>query len=328
MYLQRMRGARTLCLLMSLMLPLCLLAGCANPANDDAQYEAAFTRYVEALSEQAYQTLYALITPESRRETGEETFLKRHSNIYGDIAAKSIRAEITGISKLETGGESDRLGGRRIAFRMAMDSLAGEIAFDNTADLYAYRQDGGVVFLLDWSPRIIFPDLTADRPVRIDTYKAARGSVYDKNGVLLAGDGVIKSVGLVPGKMGEDPQADIARIGEILEITAEEIEEKLTAAWVTDDVFVPLMELPETDVARKEALLQIPGIRIDDKKGRIYPYGEALSREEEYKDKLRGTDGCRIAITDARGDVITVLAERTVVNGEDVYLDLDVKGNE
>lgn len=321
-----MRRFFALCLALAM---LALLAGCAtDPARSDDAYQAAFDYYMKALAEGDYAALYAMLTPESRSATPEDTFLKRHTSIYGDIGASALTVQAKGLSPLDVQGGSDRLGGRRVAFHMSLNTIAGPIEFDNTADLYAYRGEGETVFRLEWGPQLIFPALTADRPVRIDTQKAKRGSIYDANGVLLAGDGVIKSVGLVPGKMSEDRDADIARIADILGMTVEEIGEKLSAAWVKDDIFVPLAELAEEDVEAKEQLLTIPGIRIDDKKGRVYPYGKEVAREEEYMDTLRGVDGCRIAITDARGEVVEVLAEKPVKNGEDVHLEIDVRANQ
>lgn len=321
MSMRLVRASTWLCALLLLV----SLAGCSSdPARGDEAYRAAFEKYMELLSEKKVSALYALLTPESQSSITEESFTRRHNSIYGDIDARNITVEISGLSALEIPRDSLRAGGRRIAYHMSMDTLAGTIEFDNTADIYAYKEGEETTFLLNWDAHIIFPELTADRPVRIQSQKAKRGSVYDKNGVLLAGEGVVKSVGLVPGKMAEDREADIGRIAAILMITAEEIKEKLSAAWVTDELFVPLYELPEADVERKEKLLEIPGIRIDDKKGRVYPYGEEVAQEAQYRDKLRGSDGYRISITDARGEILEVLAEKPVVDGEDVQLDIDV----
>ncbi|MBO3282548.1 penicillin-binding transpeptidase domain-containing protein, partial [Intestinimonas butyriciproducens] len=65
----------------------------------------------------------------------------------------------------------------------------------------------------------------------------------DRNGNMLAGPGTAPSVGLVPGKMSENKEADIAQLAGLLGMTEEEINSQLSAAWVTPDSFVPLKTL-------------------------------------------------------------------------------------
>ena len=75
-------------------------------------------------------------------------------------------------------------------------------------------------------------------------------------------------------------------------MTPEEIEEELSAQWVTDDTFVPLKTLPKVEEMsaltaseeerqkeqeRQDKLLQIPGILISDTEVRQYPLGEAAA---------------------------------------------------
>ena len=48
---------------------------------------------------------------------------------------------------------------------------------------------------------------------------------------LLAGKGTVSSVGIIPGKL-EDRDQSIQEIANLLEITKENIEDKLSANWV------------------------------------------------------------------------------------------------
>lgn len=47
---------------------------------------------------------------------------------------------------------------------------------------------------------MIFPNLQDSYKVQIQTESAQRGTIYDRNGVILAGNGTVLEVGLVPGK--------------------------------------------------------------------------------------------------------------------------------
>ena len=63
----------------------------------------------------------------------------------------------------------------------------------------------------------------------------------------LAVNGTVLQVGVVPGKMEEDRTASLKKLAEEMDMTVEEIETKLGAAWVTDDVFVPLKSMAKGD---------------------------------------------------------------------------------
>lgn len=312
--------------LLPILLCLCLLAGCAaGPEKRDEGYEEVFHRYMEALNARSLEEMYGLLTPESRERVSLERYVERHKNIYSGIDSKAISASITGITNLDRSGRPDSVGARSIAYDMRMDSLAGEIAFSNAVAVYAYRRDGAVEFLIDWNEGVILPQLNEERPVRVYRTEAKRGSVYDREGRMMAGDGVIKAIGLVRGKMGEDRDQEVLRIAELLQMPVAVIEDKLNADWVTDDILVPIAELTEADRPVIDELLKIPGIRVDDKAGRVYPYGKEAAQEEQHKQTLRGEDGVQIVITDARGEVITVLKERPVRDGQDVHLDVDAE---
>jgi len=57
--------------------------------------------------------------------------------------------------------------------------------------------------------KLIFPNLNPNDKIKVNSLKSERGNIYDRNGELLAGEGVVASVGFVPGKMGEDKETDI-----------------------------------------------------------------------------------------------------------------------
>jgi len=117
----------------------------------------------------------------------------------------------------------------------------------------------------------------------------------------------------------------VAAIAGILNIPVDELNEKLDAAWIREGLVVPVAELPVGDVETKDALLLVPGVRIDDKKGRVYPYGKAISEEGRFLGRLKGTDGKRIAITDASGNILITLIETPAVDGENVWLDISAE---
>ena len=248
--------------------------------------------YIEALNHGEYEAMYQMLDEESRKETDEETFTERNGNIYEGIEAENITVEI-----LEEGKENKTSGRttQRLTYQMSMDTIAGELSFRQTA---VFHRDGREDYLLSWDDSLIFPDLQSTDRVRVETLHAQRGSIYDRNGILLAGQGVASSVGLVPGKMSEDPAEDLQKLAELLDTTVETIENRLSASWVQEDSFVPIREIKKSgldmEVLGKASLnqpsedslegqlLAIPGVMITDVSERVYPLGEAAAHLVGY----------------------------------------------
>lgn len=247
--------------------------------------------YTEALNQREYGTMYRLLDEESRRETDEETFTERNEKIYEGIEAENITVEIL------SEGNENRTSGRTtqsVTYQMTMDTLAGEVSFRQTA---VFHKDGREDYLLSWNDGLIFPNLQEEDKVRVETLNAQRGSIYDRNGILLAGQGVVSSVGLVPGKMSGEPE-DLQRLAELLDTTVDAIQNKLSASWVKDDSFVPIREIKKSgldmEVLGKASmnelssdslagqLLEIPGVMVTDASERVYPLGEAAAHLVGY----------------------------------------------
>ena len=155
--------------------------------------------------------------------------------------------------------------------------------------------------------------------------------------------------------MNADPEADIAKIAELLGLSAEDITDSLNASYVQDDTFVPLKQISKDDAETEAQLLQIPGILINDAEARVYPLGAAAGHltgyiqpvtaedleekqgqgyhansmigksglELAYEEQLRAVDGSSIIIVDGDGNTVETLASQEAQNGQDVYVTID-----
>ncbi|MDD6213039.1 MAG: penicillin-binding transpeptidase domain-containing protein [Clostridiales bacterium] len=236
---------------------------------------AVMEEYVSLLNQSDYDGMYDLLTSESQDSVSREEFVTRNQNIYEGIGASHIQYEETKDDDRET-----------VAYVMTMDSVAGEISFDHTASFLA--EDGE--YRLVWNDQMIFPDLEKTDKVRVSTTPAERGSIFDRNGILLAGQGEASSVGLVPGNMTDQSAAKLAKA---LGMEKDTVKKKLKASWVKDDTFVPIktieklteQELMEDELSDEtkakqklmDELLSIDGVMIQDTDVRIYPLGEAAA---------------------------------------------------
>ena len=281
-------------------LAIALIAGAAllylRGKRADRQPDVLLAQYMEYLGKGDYSSMYGMLDAESRERVGKEEFLERHQNIYDGIEANNFQTEVTGMEKT---GKAETT----VSYHTKMDSVAGGISFDHQAVFIRDKEKG---YALSWNDSMIFPQLTRSDKIRVSTDAAARGKVLDRNGKMLAGPGTASSVGLVPGKMSENRDADIERLAGLLDVTAESIEKKLEASWVTDDSMVPVKnieKLEDTELmtdepsesaqqkaALLEQLLEIPGVMVTDVSVRTYPYGEAASHLTGYVQNVTAED--------------------------------------
>ena len=314
--------------------------------NNKEKPETVFTQYMSYINDENYSEMYSLLTEESKQSISKEDFIKRNSNIYSGIEAANIEIELKEIKQLDNKNSS-------ITYKTSMDTLAGKLEFNNNVNLI--KKDGK--YYIDWSSNLIYPNLNDTDKIKVNSQEAKRGNIYDRNGKAIASEGIVSSVGLVPGKISSDTkEADIKKIAELLEISEETINKSLNASYVKDDTFVALKNVAKDNSELKQKLLQIKGIKITDAKSRVYTYGEELAHlvgyiqnitaeelkqnagkgytstskigksglEKIYEDRLKGTNGAEIYIVDSSGTKKGTIAQVPKKDGEDIKLTIDV----
>ena len=306
--------------------------------------EEIWQRYISNINEGKYEENYELLTEASKQNISKEKFIERNKNIYEGIGMNNMQIEITTVE------EQEEI--TKIRYKTNMETNAGNVEFLYTADLIKDKEKG---YLIDWESNLIFPELDDTDKVRIKNISAERGEIRDKNGVVLAGQGKVSSVGIVPGKIGENKEEKIEQIATLLGITADTINKELSASWVKDDSFVPIKKVSMSETELKQNLLQISGVKISSVSERTYPLGEITAHltgyvqnitaeelekkqgmgynsnsiigkaglEKQYEERLKGEDGKEIYIEDANGNKKAEIAKKEVKNGEDITLTID-----
>ena len=307
--------------------------------------EDIWQSYISLINEHQYEKMYEMITQDSKNQIAQEDFIKRNKNIYEGINMIDMKSEITAIEEVDSSS-------RKISYKLVMNTEAGNVDFSNTVQLTKDKEKG---YLIDWNHNLIFPALDGTDKVRIKTIKAERGTILDKNGTMLAGKGEISSVGIVPGKLGENRDINIEKMAQLLGTTSDAINKSLSASWVKDDTFVPIKSVSKNNTELKTQLLQIPGIKITSEKSRVYPLGEAAVHligyvqnitaeeleknqgkgynsnsvigkaglEKIYEERLKGNDGVEIYIEDSNGNRKVEIAKIEVQHGETIKLTID-----
>lgn len=335
--------------LIGAVLVLCIVAIIIFNMNNTP--EKALNTYIDAVNQRDYEKMYSLISDESQDSYSKEKFIERNKNIYEGIEAQNLT-----IAKIQNAEKIDSKY-TRVTYDSSMDTVAGTLKELNFVNL---KKDGMFKpYQIVWDSSVILPALQDGDKVNVSTDAADRGNIEDRNGNLLATTGVASSVGLVPGKINpETREADIAKVAEFLEITTENIQTALSEGWVTDETFVPIKTVAAGNAELEAALLQIPGVMINDKMVRVYPYGEKTSQltgyiqgisaeeleekkdqgytessvigksglERLYDKRLRSQEGATISIsyTENNGEVKTIaILEKAAVSGENIKTTID-----
>ena len=314
---------------------------------DDQRAELAqeiLTQYFSFISQGRYDELYDFV--EVVGSFSEEEFIARNRNIYQGIGAQNIRIEIKEITE-----EKNKV---KIKFINRMDTKCGPLEFNNVATVFKNKDKQ---YKLEWTSNLILPELNDNYKVRVTSIEPKRGNILDRHGAQLATMRKVYSVGLVPGKMGENKEENIVKISELLLTSVDSINEHLSNSWVTAESFVPIRYISTDNLELKEQLLEIPGIKIESDYVRVYPYGEATSHitgyiqgisteelellqdkdyssnsvigktgvEKAFEDRLKGKAGTKIYIENEQGGIVDTLAEIPVEDGENITLTIDIE---
>ena len=301
--------------------------------------------FVNLINEKQYDQMYELLTEQSKNNVNKENFVKRNQNIYEGIDATNIKVDIQECKKQD----------KRyyITYQEKMYTSAGEISFTNTVEVKKENKQDKIC----WFSNFIFPQLGENDKVRVETINAKRGKITDRYGNALAYDGIVSSIGIVPGKLGENKEENISKISELTGVSVDYINEQLNKSYVKEDTFVPVKKIADSNTELKEKLLTISGVLITKVEGRVYPYGketahlmgyvQSISAEEleknegkgyntnsvigksgleqVYEDTLRGIDGTEIYIEDENKNKKVELIKQEKKDGEDLKLTIDVE---
>ncbi len=165
--------------------------------------------------------------------------------------------------------------------------------------------------------------------------KAARGNIYDRNGVVLAENKTVCTISVIHSQI-EDPEKVIAVLTKELGMSEETVRKRVEK--------VSSIERIKTNVEKETGdairAYELAGVKIDEDYKRYYPYNELASKvigftggdnqgiigiEVKYDKYLEGINGKILTLTDARGVEIKNAGERRSepVEGDDLYLSLD-----
>ncbi|HEX5416297.1 MAG TPA: NTF2-like N-terminal transpeptidase domain-containing protein, partial [Chloroflexota bacterium] len=305
-------------------------------------------KYVQDWQAGRYEDMYGLLSTSAQASITKDKFVGRYTNISTGIDEISVTAAATVPSSPTPTGTPPTVNvPMHVTYQLA---VLGTIEEDNVLPLV---QEGNT-WKVAWTPGLIFKDLTSDRVVQYDPVTPLRGSILDRNGKVLAEDGLVVTVGVVPGEIKDEP-ALLKALSDYLKVPSDQI--KQAYANAQPDWFVPIKDIPESQKAdAQQKLNPVLGVAMREKHQRMYPYGEVAAHVVGYdspvlqpeikslapkgydvgdligrsgleawgEDTLRGQKGATLAIADGTGQVVRVIARKDAVNGSSLVTTLDI----
>lgn len=356
-----------------------------NNKAEEAKPQPIVNQYIEHLQKKEFDQLYSLMSPDSLTEAGmtKEQFVEKYNAIYSGMQVSAVKAELEPAQSseaadgtdpdnqaAETENKTDTQEGLNTTenekgkdqvqqaadssdlyqadYKVQLTTFLGEVSETHTLQLVRRElEDGSSIWQINWQPSLILSDMVKGSKVRVKTLFPNRGDIVDRDGLPLATEGTMNEWGIVPEKLGENPEQMIARIADHYKVSVEAIQKTLGQTWVKPEFFVPMGSTEEFDVPDS-----LSGVALQSKEIRYYPLGEAAAHligyvrkatkedldkdtegyyraedwigkaglEQSMEKQLRGERGGLIEITDEAGNTRSEIIRKEAVDGRDVQL--------
>jgi penicillin-binding protein 2 len=189
-----------------------------------------------------YLGMYSLLTPRSQALIDSQSFVDLYEETMATATAESISAQPLSLIQ----ENSQAIFGARVTWET---TVVGNITRDHNVPL-AYEQGRwGIV----WDESLILPELSGGSRLHMDYRIPARANIYDIDGLALAFQGNVISLGVVPGQI-EDEEGLLTVLSPVLQKTPEEIREIYAPAL--PDWYWPIGEIREAVMQEHAIALQ------------------------------------------------------------------------
>lgn len=308
--------------------------------------ELAAAHFLDALSEQVFDEMYALLSPLTQDAITEEDFASHLGSIWESASLTGIDYEI--VSSLVNPRAA------QVRYRISLISaVIGTTTRETWMDLV--RENG--IWRISWSDSIILPELVDGNKLLLDMVIPTRANIYDHNGLALATETDVAALWLVPNEIGnEDAEATMLsvlsrllhrRTGDILklydnkrqydwyvhlgEASLDELQKYESTLESVGGVYwkiYPTRYYVDSGVA-EHAIGYVNWIPEEDLQQYLmngYRRDEFVGQrglEAEFETELRGKPGGTLYLTNANDQVIKALASSEPELPQAVYSTLD-----
>ncbi|RDW15652.1 penicillin-binding transpeptidase domain-containing protein [Oceanobacillus chungangensis] len=311
-----------------------------------------FEAFVSNWNELEIGKLYDYFSADTKEAFPAEQSVERQQKIYDDLQVSEIAVSYEALEEesLKTAMEE---GTATLPFTVEMETFAGPISFDYEATLVREGEEEAEDWFVQWNQGFVFPELKDGGEINFHTTTPIRGEILDRNQMPLALNDVVYEVGIVPEKLGNNPEENKEKIAKALNISVDSIDNALSAGWVQPNLFVPIKKIYDEELLTQ--LWQIDGISSQEVSGRVYPAGKAAAHlvgyigqitaeelekqepgvysandvigkrglEQLYEQRLKGEPGIQVTISKENEEDV-VIVEKPVKNGENISVTIDI----
>lgn len=334
-----------------------LFVGCSDEEEVTTPNDV-FKTYAEHWENNSFSAMYDMLTEATKEEYSTDQFVDRYNKIYDDLEINDVTISYSNLSEAQLEVIMEE-GTATIPFSAEMDSIAGTISFPYEATLTKVLEgedEEEVNWYLSWDPGFIFPQIKDGGQIGIEFTEPKRGQILDRNQIPLANNEEVWEIGIVPEKLGSNPEASKEEIASLLNMSVDTIDSYLNASWVEPNMFVPLnKKVSQSNNELLDQLFQIDGVAGDKGEGRFYPFGEITAHlvgyisqvnaedlenldedlygpndvvgkaglEYHFEERLKGKRGTKIYVNKEEDEPI-IIAEKEVQHGENIITTIDI----
>lgn len=181
-----------------------------------------------------------------------------------------------------------------------------------------------------------YNELAEELHTRERRIKAARGSIYDAKGTIIATNRTVCTISVIYNQV-EDPELVIRTLSQELELSEEVVRKKVKKYSAREIIKTNV----DKEIGDKIREYDMAGVKVDEDYKRYYPFDSLASKvlgftgsdnqgiiglEVSYENQLKGLDGRILTLTDAAGAEVDQAAEDRIepIAGNDLYTSLDV----
>jgi len=283
--------------------------------------------FLSAWQQADYATMYKQLSPGATLQVSDVDLTNLYRKSQSEASVIHVRAQMRSATKL--GGKTV------VTYHQEWDtSLFGTLQADNVMTLTLTEERWGI----DWDPSLIWPGLGGGNQLRMTWAIPARANIYDSEGLGLAYEGNIVTLGVIPGQIA-DEAALLGALSQVTGLDANAI--KARYANAAPSWYVAIADVTgEVYIQNRPRLDTLSGFQARSKPVRIYrpdgvaahtigyigiipPAGLETYRKMGYRGDewvglvglekwgekyLAGTHGGQLDIVNAQGQVVTTLA--------------------
>jgi penicillin-binding protein 2 len=220
--------------------------------------EGTVDAFLRALEAGDYGMMYAWTTPSTQAIVAPDAFADRYTHALAAAGVISVTAELYSVLQQEDEGQA-------IYGLTWHTALVGDLQTQVEMGLAFEGGHWGVV----WNEGLIWPDMYGGYFMYMDYQRPARANIYDRNGLGLAVESRLVSIGVVPGEITDETTL-LTALSAVTGLPPADVEAKYAGQPL--DWYVPIRDVSiEVAQSYREVLETTDGIVLKEKEARYYP---------------------------------------------------------